>query len=69
MQPYQMHQTYTINEEQSNESYRNSSSERDDSLSDDDEDEIDDFQGALAPDQVEGSSYFIEGSYSNFDLT
>ena len=68
MRDYQMPQTYTINEEQSNGSYRNSSSERDDSQSDDEE-EIDDFEGALAPSQVEGSSYFIEGSYSNFDLT
>ena len=48
-------------------SERENSDDRDDYG--DDDDSIADFEGALSPSKVEGSTYFIEGSYSNFDLT
>lgn len=70
--------TYTINEEtfeqqSEDDSYiENNRRPQDDqyseSLSDDDSD-VNDFEGALNPAQVEGGSFYIEGSYSNFDLT
>ena len=71
---------YTINEETEAQDdddsffYRNQAPQPhndiySDSHSDSDSDDVNDFEGALNPAQIEGGSFYIEGSYSNFDLT